>query len=112
MQNPNNFVEPGLSVCAVTRARSSRADATKFHGRKTDLLTLPFGNTVALAQRAVGLNTGGEPGDTVRPRALVGLYRKYARVDVEARKTLREDRRFTNAGPMDLDAFFAWHWQI
>ena len=91
---------------------TAKTDKNKVYGRKSDLQTLPFGNTVALTQKAVGLILGGEPGDAVIQRTLLGLYRKYARVDIEAKKCLREDRRFQNAGPIDLDAFFAWHWQI
>ena len=95
LEDPNNFVEPGLNISTIDEGKNNQKS------RKTDLQSMVFGNIVSLTQRVIERDVSpknlfnllkqsavGEEKPKIYHRSYLGLYRRYARVDLDARELL------------------------
>ena len=105
LQDPNKFVETGLHLTCV------KGHHDYGRGRVTETSSFTYHNIVGLHQRLSNRNTDsitGSPDQIVSHRRLIGLYKKHARVDLDAILKLLDctdkDKQF---GTIDTQCFFA-----
>ena len=110
LSDPNNFVEPGMPVCSFRNYTDTKKFFTYTEttvGLKTDIQSTPFGNLVFMTQRNV--TSVGQDITPKRDPPVVGVYRKFCKVDVKVAERVREESRFSQEelSVVDSKALFA-----
>ena len=90
LQDPNNFVEPGFIAAVATEPSQIPPDKVpegqdedeQINGRLRCVHSTQFGNVVTVSKRTICENSKVLKEAKIRYRSLVGLYRKYSRMDL------------------------------